>query len=115
MKLNASFFKPTVACQTLMLMYLVYEAFSFLAALWKETATVGDKTADRLYMETQCGMNIKLRACECECAYLFLVLLVSPPSAQLVAAACLEIRPATLVQHPRRFPLPLAKRSETRH
>lgn len=54
-------------------------------------------------------------ACECECANLFLVLLVSPPSAQLMAAACSEIQPATLVQHPRRFPLPLAKKSKKRH
>lgn len=97
------------------MIYLAYEAFSSLAALWKQTATVGDKTADRPYMETQCGMNIKLRVCECVRAYLFLVLLVSPPSAQLMAAACSEIRPATLVQHLRRFPPPLAKRSEKRH
>lgn len=62
-------------------------------------------------METLCGMYTDLWVCDC--AYLSLVLqhVVRLPSAQLMAAACGQIQPAAQVQHPRRFPLPLAKRS----
>lgn len=110
------FFKPMVDFQWGMVwQYLVYKAFFFLAALWKQRVTFGEEKATWLHMETLCSMytNLLVCICKCQCAYLSLVLqhVVSLPSAQLVAAAHWEIQPAALVQHPRRFPLSHAKRS----
>lgn len=92
--------------------YLAYEAFFFLAALWKQTVTVGDETADWLDMETVWYVN-KPCFSGYECAYPSLVpqYFVSLSSAQLLAAVCWEIQPVALVQHPHQFPQLLAKRS----
>lgn len=51
--------------------------------------------------------NLLVRVCEC--AHLSLVL--QHVVSLVMAAAHWEIQPAALVQHPRQFPLPLAKRS----
>lgn len=68
------------------------------------------ETAHWLYMKTLCGMYTTMCT---NYANLSLVPqhVVSLPSARLMAAACEEIQPAALVQHPRQFPPPLAKRS----